>query len=233
NPDDPYRLDPDGDGIACEVADARRWMNVGVANVVIGAILGGILTLVAQAAIQLLVIPRVESRKRREDRWERDVLALGEVLTGQLPPVLREYSIKVKVLIQLEGSEGLDTSKVRAFEDEARRAASELSSLNDSRIKWLASRVTAAAPESQQLKKFRFRVMQVVMCSSILSSWPYREEKDDEKFMQEVETYEKSVLELLTVVEELADMKHPPSRRQRLPKRWRARVRWKRGHRLP
>jgi hypothetical protein len=36
-------------------------------------------------AIQLWIVPRVERRKRREERWERDVLALGELLTAEVP----------------------------------------------------------------------------------------------------------------------------------------------------
>ena len=34
--------------------------------------------------IQLYVVPRVETRKRREDRWERDVRELSELLTTLL-----------------------------------------------------------------------------------------------------------------------------------------------------
>jgi hypothetical protein len=37
-------------------------------------------TLVAQAVLQLYVVPRVELRKRREDRWEKAVVDLGALL---------------------------------------------------------------------------------------------------------------------------------------------------------
>src|SRR5487761_1254296 len=40
--------------------------------------------------IQLYVVPRVETRKRREDRWERDVRELSEVLTTSLTRLASE-----------------------------------------------------------------------------------------------------------------------------------------------
>jgi hypothetical protein len=44
-------------------------------------LLGAGLTLGSQATIQIWVIPKVEAGKRRADRWERNVLTLGELLT--------------------------------------------------------------------------------------------------------------------------------------------------------
>lgn len=52
----------------------------------------------AQALIQLRVVPRAEARKRREDRWERDVLAMGELLTAELPDRANEARSAQSVL---------------------------------------------------------------------------------------------------------------------------------------
>jgi hypothetical protein len=60
--------------IACRIVGA----------LVIGAGLGAALSLAVQAVIQLYVVPRPEVRKRREDRWERDVRELSELITTQL-----------------------------------------------------------------------------------------------------------------------------------------------------
>src|SRR4051794_22733874 len=38
-------------------------------------------TLTVHLVIQFYAVPRVDTRKRQEDRWERDLLALGELLT--------------------------------------------------------------------------------------------------------------------------------------------------------
>ena len=43
-------------------------------------IIGAATTLAVQLVIQLYVVPRVETRKRREDRWERNVVELAELL---------------------------------------------------------------------------------------------------------------------------------------------------------
>lgn len=48
-------------------------------------VLGALFAFVFSMAIQLWIVPRVERRKRREERWERDVLALGELLTAEVP----------------------------------------------------------------------------------------------------------------------------------------------------
>jgi hypothetical protein len=41
---------------------------------------GAACTLLATAFVQLRIVPQVETRKRREERWERDIRALGELL---------------------------------------------------------------------------------------------------------------------------------------------------------
>ena len=40
-------------------------------------VVGAVLTLAAQAIIQLVIVPHVDTRGRREARWEEDVLRLG------------------------------------------------------------------------------------------------------------------------------------------------------------
>jgi hypothetical protein len=54
-------------------------------NALLYLLVGAGLALISQTRVQLSVVPRVEARKRREDRWERDVLLLGELLTSELP----------------------------------------------------------------------------------------------------------------------------------------------------
>lgn len=61
------------------------WHCLYVGAQLINLVIGAGLAMLAQAVVQLRVVPRVEARKRREDRWERDVLALGELLTAELP----------------------------------------------------------------------------------------------------------------------------------------------------
>jgi hypothetical protein len=53
--------------------------------VFLGAVFAFLFSLTIALLVQLVIVPRVEARKRREERWERDVLTLGELLTAELP----------------------------------------------------------------------------------------------------------------------------------------------------
>jgi peptidoglycan biosynthesis protein MviN/MurJ (putative lipid II flippase) len=53
----------------------------GLMTLLVTFLVGAATALVVQLVIQLYVVPRVETRKRRKDRWERDVRELGELLT--------------------------------------------------------------------------------------------------------------------------------------------------------
>jgi hypothetical protein len=53
-------------------------------TLVLGAILGAVLTLASQLLIQTRVVPLVEARKRREDHWECAVRDLIELLMTSL-----------------------------------------------------------------------------------------------------------------------------------------------------
>lgn len=57
-------------------------------------LIGAATALAAQMVIQLYVVPRVETRKRRVDRWERYVLELGEVLTTMLSERAEEAMVE-------------------------------------------------------------------------------------------------------------------------------------------
>jgi len=61
-------------------------------------LLGALLTFLAPIAVQRIIVPKVDARKRREERWERDVLALTELLTIEVPPLARSAQIATGVL---------------------------------------------------------------------------------------------------------------------------------------
>ena len=48
---------------------------------IVTVLIGAAAALAVQWVIQTYFVPKVESRKRREDRWERDVRELGDLLT--------------------------------------------------------------------------------------------------------------------------------------------------------
>lgn len=120
----------------------------------IGVGVGASLTLLVQVTIQLLVIPQVESRKRREDRWERNVLELGELLVGDLPPALIEYNIAILLRGLVDERENLSAAKKREAANRLSEAYMKLDAIHESKVHWLMKRITSLAPDSPDLKRF-------------------------------------------------------------------------------
>lgn len=103
------------------------------------------LTLAAAVAVQLLFVPRVERRKRSEQRWEEHVAALGELLTIDLPNVARDYSFALRTVVWAnDPPDGVDVTQ---WNDLQRRAKIELDSTREklehikARTTWLTNRV--------------------------------------------------------------------------------------------
>lgn len=81
-----------------------------VAPVVIGAVIALLGTLLVQA----IVVPRIEARKRREERWEEDVRAMGEFLTFDLPRALSALSreLHFAAMLQAMPKEDVDPERL-------------------------------------------------------------------------------------------------------------------------
>jgi hypothetical protein len=198
-------------------------------------LIGAGLAMAAQAIIQLRVVPRVEARKRREDRWERDVLALGELLTAELPD--RANAAKsAQQLFQFVAATArqhdMDPNERRAAEErlswQADEAAERYVALAYTRSSWLAKRVVGIAPQSTEIKRFdtlhlRYQVASVRCTRYALQALDFDEEKYEQEWRLEGQLRE----QLTAAVETLFG--NPPPRnpsRLRQAKRWMAR-RWK------
>lgn len=64
-------------------------------NTFLTLLMGAACTLLATAFVQLRVVPQVDTRKRREERWEQDVRTLGELLTFELADRAGQMSIAI------------------------------------------------------------------------------------------------------------------------------------------
>lgn len=49
---------------------------------------GGLITLAVTAFVQITIIPRVQQRNRRIERWEEDVVELDQLLNEEIPTIL-------------------------------------------------------------------------------------------------------------------------------------------------
>ncbi|MFC0100219.1 hypothetical protein ACFFKH_22185 [Micromonospora marina] len=58
-------------------------------------LLGGLITLVVTALVQIFVIPRVQRYNRRVERWEKEITELANLLEEDLPRALKTLSYAV------------------------------------------------------------------------------------------------------------------------------------------
>ncbi len=189
-------------------------------------LIGAVLTLLAQAVLQLRVVPRVEARKRREDRWERDVLALGELLTADVPPLSSTASAAAIRHAYVRG---------RAFDENAlpqQRATAE-SQFDDTyealvaawsafeakagvRVSWLSKRIEQQAPTSGAIKRFvrtgdLYRGAHAQVARATVMGLIVSTERVDPKHLDALWQAERDARDALVMaVEELATLPAPP-----------------------
>lgn len=126
---------------------STAWITVAVAAATF------LLTAGLTLLVQLYIVPRVETRKRRDDRWERNVLELGELLTTQvrrLAQEARRAQSMVRFLYRdLEGVVGVDQEQLererRESGPKARQATEDFHDLVNTRLDWLEDRIRSFA----------------------------------------------------------------------------------------
>jgi hypothetical protein len=84
-------------------------------------------------AVQIYVVPRVAARKRRRERWEKDVLEIGELLSTtvtELAKEARSAQLRVRLTSELAGDPNYDqewvTRELREMKPAAREAKQKL-----------------------------------------------------------------------------------------------------------
>jgi len=125
---------------------------------VVPVVIGTVIALLGAVFVQLWLVPRVDTRKRREQRWEEDVLALGQLLTFDQPRIVGELRSELHlVVLFVVPPEDVDTTTERwaalkaEHREKMRAAREEFDSLR-TRVDWLADRVTSLAPHAKPLR---------------------------------------------------------------------------------
>jgi hypothetical protein len=192
-------------------------------------LVGAGLTMAAQAVIQLRVVPRVEARKRREDRWERDVLALGELLTAELPDRANDARSAQRVLQGVSadlGARGVEPDHKREVEreltEEANRCVKSYKALARTRVEWLLNRIVGIAPQHVEIEKFILLHMRFYMASTVCTFYTRPDDDfDEEKFERYWKDERERRKELTEAIETMVRNPPPrnPSRLQRARRR--------------
>lgn len=142
-------------------------------------------TLVAQAVLQVLVVPRVEAGKRHADRWERTVLELKELLRGPLSEVAGEVRSLLMVVSSIKaasvGGGGTEGAVPEAVADDWHRRTSGSVGTYAERVAtaiWLGRRITGDSPSSSALVQLTGRLVQYDVVAFQLRAQSYRLEFD-------------------------------------------------------
>jgi hypothetical protein len=136
-------------------------------------------TLTAQVVLQVYVIPRVEVRKRREDRWEKAVVEFGDLLSGDLNrSEIRAVSDLFRYCVARHGDD-------RPLEERYAAVADSMwtyRQLVDGRLRILADRIIGLDAEAPALRRFAsalhdYRAAAVALSLLVPTEWRPRPKK--------------------------------------------------------
>ncbi|GAA4726308.1 hypothetical protein GCM10023350_06300 [Nocardioides endophyticus] len=143
-------------------------------------IVTALLTLGVASTVQLYVVPRVEARKRREDRWERDVRALGELLTFEQSAAAQALSTTLwKGAFVNRPALGWQADKVAEAKSdvakELREAQADYRRVG-AQVEWLSDRVEGLGENLDGLTPFKaarrgYQLQQIELTALIHEVW--------------------------------------------------------------
>jgi hypothetical protein len=188
-----------------------------IAEVLAPILIGAALTLAAQIVLQLFIVPRVDTRRRRSERFERNVLDLGELLTSELDARAQQaYREQSWLRVMRENYRGpeFDAAKVeRAVREQsakARQVSWDLMGLVRARVNWLVERVAAFTPEADEIRSFQYAWMWYLLHAEKIADWPEDDARPDAEFEADWRAEQEARNKLTGQVKVLADLPHPP-----------------------
>lgn len=210
-----------------------------MADLVLGGLIGLGSALVVQIIVQTVIVPRVQARIRRHDRWEKDLIDLVTLVEEELPRAQRELRFAALLLRDTEKAERDDQGnreRIREWKlehlNKLRAADRDLGEIlvRADRLERRLRLVHRRAPYWSELfwKIARHRV-------AVMSVEEWRQgELDEDQFHAAWDKVETRRNELLVNIKEVSNDMKPPSQQRlrrawrwfkRLPKRVRRRVR--------
>jgi hypothetical protein len=192
-------------------------------NLFLGAVLGAALTLASQLLILIRVVPRVEARKRREDRWERTVRDFIELLMTSLTDRaseahgVQELLSDLRVVQDEPGQDRDVIAKLRADHVwEVRKATRAFAELAFVRVDLLAREIVALVPAAVELIHLENIARKYWVSVAVVAEW--NEDDTEEEIESRWDDEFQARTELISQARLLADLPHPP--RVSLRRRW-------------
>jgi hypothetical protein len=125
--------------------------------------IGALIALVGTVLVQLWLVPLVDARKRREQRWEADLRALGEALLFRDAEATDSFrrALLIRATIASAAIQEDDPERKRSLRLESDASGQdEWSAYRRVRAQmdWLADEVKAIAPNSPALAELAYRL---------------------------------------------------------------------------
>ena len=160
----------------------------------------------------------MDARKRREERWERDVLALTELLTIEVPPLARSAQIATGVLQEVNLAVLVKDAdpgrRDRLMREPAKGARASMDAYSDAievRGDGLADRIVRLDPTDPGLVRFENQWYYYRACVLALRQFNTPDPGyDSEQFDKIWKRAEAALSKVLPFVNDLANRKHPP-----------------------
>lgn len=191
-------------------------------------VVAALLSLAVFYCVQLYFVPQVEARKRREDRWERDVLDFGQLLTFDVPKAfsaIREELAWERALHEA-GDGSAEVVKLRADHRLAQRVALDDYRDLTLRMSWLSDRILSIDPNSDLMRQFSVAEVTLVLKGIDNLATPLRAQGEspptEEKLLATDAASREALEQLVAVVKVLAGTSPPRPRhsaRQATPRR--------------
>lgn len=194
-------------------------------KVLLPYLIGAASTFVVQFLIQFYVVPLVQARKQVQERWVKDVLDLGELLTTSLQTlateawkaqlsfrVLKNYAIGPEY-DQAKVEQGLRDRKLAAFQ-----ATETFTDFVAYRVVWVADRVIVTCVNADQVVEF-FRLSYLHRIKVLDFGASAYENLTEEEFDTLWASERKLRAEMTNAVKALTYLSRPP----RVSWRWRFR----------
>jgi hypothetical protein len=190
---------------------------VRIVDILVPYLIGAGTTLAVQSVIQFFVVPRVDTRKRREERFEHDVLELGGLLTSEVAERAHKVRLEQSVFRGLQqkgyGTE-IDQVKFAEWMDEqarnARQVTWEFMGFVRARVYWLAERIMAFTPSADEIIKFQIASMRYLSRANAIGGWSEDDKRADDEFEAAWEAEQEARNKLTEQVKLLANLPHPP-----------------------
>jgi hypothetical protein len=153
----------------------------GLMTLLVTFLVGAATALVVQLVIQLYVVPKVETRKRREDRWESNVLELGELMSmvEVRAQEARGEQSAYRDAWEEESKRDFDRDRIAQQAGRAEQASRAYLDLVWTRADWLADRVIAFNPAAEEIAKFQSAWLRYSDISVKVGTWNVPDDRTD------------------------------------------------------